>query len=147
LDLVINNINDEAFIYRNNSEDTSNYLTIRLIGDSLNRNGLGAWIELYYDGKQQVYEQTPYRGYLSTNQIDPHFGLGRTSRIDSMIVKWPDGKKQVFSNVEVNQRMTVSHDNARNPIAGTDMQKPIRHCFGQSKTREGSTISIHRQIL
>jgi len=113
LDLVINNINDEAFIYRNNSEDTSNYLTVRLIGDSLNRNGLGTWIELYYEGKQQVYEQTPYRGYLSTNQIDPHFGLGRTSRIDSMIVKWPDGKKQVFSNVEVNQRMTVSHDNAR----------------------------------
>lgn len=112
LDLVINNINDEAFIYRNNSSGTSDYLTIKLIGDSLNRNGLGAWIELYYEGGQQVYEQTPYRGYLSTMQTDPHFGLGRTSGIDSMVVKWPDGKMQVFLNVPTNQRMTVRHDEA-----------------------------------
>ena len=96
LDLVINNINDEAFVYRNVSPDTSNYLTVKLIGDSLNRNGLGTWIELYYNGKQQVYEETPYRGYLSTMPMDAHFGLGKTSRIDSMIVKWPDGKKAGF---------------------------------------------------
>jgi len=113
LDLVINNINDEAFIYRNNSSGTSNYLTIKLIGDSLNRNGLGTWIELYYDGKQQVYEQTPYRGYLSTMPMDPHFGLGKTSRIDSTIVKWPDGKKQVLLNVRTNQTLTVTHEDAR----------------------------------
>jgi ASPIC and UnbV/FG-GAP-like repeat len=113
LDLVINNINDEAFVYRNNSPDTSNYLTIKLIGDSLNRNGLGTWIELYYDGKQQVYEETPYRGYLSTMPMDAHFGLGKTSRIDSMIVKWPDGKKQVFLNVGTNQKMTVNYKSAK----------------------------------
>lgn len=112
LDLVINNINDEAFIYRNISPDTANYLMIRLIGDSLNRNGLGAWIELYYGGRQQVYEETPYRGYLSTMQLDAHFGLGRVPSIDSVIVKWPDGKKQVFSNVKPNQRLTVRHDAA-----------------------------------
>ncbi len=113
LDLVINNINDEAFIYRNNSGDSSNYLTIKLIGDSLNRDGLGAWIEIYYDGKQQVYEQTPYRGYLSTMQLDAHFGLGKTTTIDSLLVKWPDGKKQVLLNVKTNQRLTVSHAAAR----------------------------------
>lgn len=112
LDLIINNINDEAFIYRNNSSDTSNYLTVKLIGDSLNKNGLGAWIELYYAGKQQMFEQTPYRGYLSTMQIDPHFGLGRIASIDSMVVKWPDGKMQVLLNVATNQRVTVRHDAA-----------------------------------
>ena len=93
--------------------DTSNYLSIKLIGDSLNLNGLGTWIELYYNGKQQVYEQTPYRGYLSTMQMDPHFGLGKTSRIDSVIVKWPDGKKQVFLNVETNQTITVNYKTAK----------------------------------
>jgi len=112
LDLIINNINDEAFIYRNNSPDTSNYLAVRLIGDSLNKNGLGAWVELYYAGKQQVYEETPYRGYLSTMQMDPHFGLGRISSVDSMVVKWPDGKMQVLLNVAANQRVTVRHDAA-----------------------------------
>ncbi|PWT75632.1 MAG: RNA-binding protein [Bacteroidetes bacterium] len=112
LDLVISNINDEAFVYMNNSDDHSNYLTVKLIGDSLNRNGLGAWIEVCYEGKQQVYEQSPYRGYLSTMQIDPHFGLGAASKIDSLIVKWPDGKKQVLSNLQVNQLVKVDHKNA-----------------------------------
>jgi hypothetical protein len=132
LDLVINNINDEAFVYRNNSGDGSNYLTIKLIGDTANRNGLGTWIELYYDGKQQVYENTPYRGYLSTIQMDPHFGLGTTTRIDSMVVKWPDGKKQVFFDVATNQRLTVSHENAKEPynwethvLASRALFKPI----------------------
>ncbi len=109
LDLIVNNINDEAFIYKNNSPHHSNYLELKLVGDSLNRNGLGAWIELYYDGKQQVYEETPYRGYLSTMQLDPHFGLGQTARVDSMVVKWPDGKMQIFLNVPANQKMTVDH--------------------------------------
>src|SRR5262249_13162688 len=87
LDLVVSNINDEPLIYRNNSPHTSNYLDVRLAGDSLNRSGLGAWIELYYAGKQQVYEETPYRGYLSTMQLDPHFGLGAVASVDSMVVK------------------------------------------------------------
>ena len=132
LDLVINNINDEAFVYRNNSPDTSSYLSVKLIGDSLNRNGLGTWIEIYYDGKRQVYEETPYRGYLSTMQMDAHFGLGKTSRIDSMIVKWPDGKKQVFLNVAANQRMTVSYKTAKEsynwknpPMPGYPWFQPI----------------------
>lgn len=112
LDLIINNIDDEPFIYRNVSPDTSNYLALKLIGDSLNRDGLGAWIELYYAGKQQVYEQTPYRGYLSTMQIDPHFGLGQVAGVDSLVVKWPDGKKQVLLNVAPNQKLSVSHDAA-----------------------------------
>ena len=112
LDLVINNINDEAFIYRNTSPDTSHYLSVKLIGDSTNRNGIGTWIELYYNGKQQVYEQTPYRGYLSTMPMDPNFGLGGLSRVDSMVVKWPDGKMEVFLNVVADRKITVRQDAA-----------------------------------
>ncbi|HXB94671.1 MAG TPA: VCBS repeat-containing protein, partial [Puia sp.] len=71
LDLVINNINDEARIYRNMARERdssdNHYLRVAFAGDSLNREGLGAWVELHYDhGKQQVYENNPYRGYLST---------------------------------------------------------------------------------
>jgi len=81
MDMVVNNINDEASVYENTSMDSKkihpNYLAVKLKGDSLNLNGLGTWIELHYGGKQQAYEQTPYRGYLSTMQIEPHFGLGK----------------------------------------------------------------------
>ncbi len=75
MDLVINNINDEAFVYENTlmqGDVKPNYLSVNLKGDSLNRNGIGSWIEIYYDNRKQVYEQNPYRGYLSTIQLRPH---------------------------------------------------------------------------
>ncbi len=86
LDMIVNNINDEAFVYENTCMDSKpkdkHYLSVQLKGDAKNINGLGAWIELYYGKNQQVYEQTPYRGYLSTMQLNPHFGLDSSS-IDS----------------------------------------------------------------
>ncbi len=117
LDMIVNNINDEASVYENttmNSKSTDkHYLDVKLIGDSTNRNGLGTWIALYYGGKQQVYEETPYRGYLSSIQSNPHFGLGNVSIIDSMVVKWPNGKKQVLQKIHTNQTISVSKANAK----------------------------------
>ena len=116
MDMVINNINDEAFIYRNTlidgDEKISHFLGVTLKGDSLNKNGLGTWIEVYYKGKMQVIEQMPYRGYLSSMQIEPHFGLGETTQIDSLVVKWPGNKKQVISNVLADQVIVVDSKNA-----------------------------------
>jgi len=116
LEMIVNNINDEASVYENTTMDSKtadkHYLDVKLIGDSLNRNGLGTWIELYYDGKQQAYEETPYRGYLSSIQSNPHFGLDKVSIIDSMVVKWPNGKKQVLRKVHTNQTISVSKANA-----------------------------------
>ncbi len=99
LDYVANNINDKAFVYRNTLNDKeetkSNFIQVKLSGDGRNRNGLGAWVELYQGKNIQSYEYSPYRGYLSS--VDPivHFGLGKTGAIDSLVVKWPNGKKQV----------------------------------------------------
>jgi hypothetical protein len=116
MDMIVNNINDEASIYENTTMDDSkshpNYLAVKLNGDSLNINGLGAWIELHYQGKKQVYEETPYRGYLSTVQLEPHFGLGNTTVVDSVIVKWQNGKEQVLKNVKANQTLVVNQKDA-----------------------------------
>jgi ASPIC and UnbV/FG-GAP-like repeat len=113
LDLIVNNINDEAHIYRNTCREKNpqinNYLEIKLKGDSLNLNGFGAWIELHYDhGKQQIYENTPYRGYLSTIQDFAHFGLGTYTTVDSLIVKWPNYKMQVLKNVKTDQLVKLN---------------------------------------
>lgn len=113
LDIVMNNINQEAFVYKNNiADDKNNFLSIRLRGDSANRRGIGAWIELHYNGKQQVYENTPYRGYLSSVQQEPFFGLDTTSVIDSVIVKWPLGNMQAFYKVPANQELEINYANA-----------------------------------
>ena len=118
MDLVINNINDEAFVYentsRNNVDENSNrhYLSVKLVGDSMNRNGIGCWMEIHYGNKQQVYEETPYRGYLSTIPLNAHFGLGTVSSIDSLVVKWQTGKKQVLRNIAADQTVEINIKNA-----------------------------------
>ncbi len=116
LDYVANNINDPAFLFENtlNSKKKiqSNYLQVSLKGDSANKGGLGTWVEIYHNGKHQVTEYSPYRGYLST--VDPviHFGLGKDSLIDSILVKWPGGKKQTLRSVSVNQKLALEFKNA-----------------------------------
>ena len=137
MDVVINNINDEAMVYRNMSreknKDSSNYLTIKFEGSKLNINGLGAFAELHYDnGKQQVWENTPYRGYLSSVQDVAHFGLGKITTVDSVIIKWPNGKMQILQNVKADQLLKVNINNAlldysfsKNTIAESALFKEV----------------------
>ncbi len=117
MDMIVNNINDEASVYENTSinveESFPHYLAIKLKGDSLNINGLGTIIELHYGNNQQVYDQSPYRGYLSTMQIEPHFGLGNVKRVDSVVIKWQDGKEQIIKNVIVDQTLLVNKKDAK----------------------------------
>jgi len=117
MDFVVNNINDEGLLFENkvrgkNENRNNHFIQIKLIGDSLNRNGVGAWIEIFYNNKLQVYEQTPYRGYLSTVQLNPHFGLGDITLIDSILVKWPNNQKQKLIHVTVDKTIEISITNA-----------------------------------
>jgi len=135
LDYVVNNINDEALVYKNNSRELNkggHYLQVKFSGDSLNRNGLGAFLELRYSGQLQVYENTPYRGYLSSIFPIAHFGLGSIDSIDSVTVRWPNGKKQILLNVKPDQLIVVDLRNAKedyswkeNGVAGESLFKEI----------------------
>jgi len=114
LDFVVNNINEEAFIYENTANNnkqqgSGHTLSIKLAGEGLNKNGIGARLHIYYEGKQQYYEQQPCRGYLSTVDDRAHFGLGSVSIIDSIKVQWPDGKSQLLTNVKADQLITISY--------------------------------------
>ena len=119
LDLVINNINSEAFVYENTSHgktEGQRYLQVKFAGDDQNREGIGAWAEIYYGaGLQQVYENSPYRGFLSTVQPLAHFGLNGINKVDSLVVRWPNGKKQVVRDVRTNQVIKVSIKDATLP--------------------------------
>jgi ASPIC/UnbV protein/VCBS repeat protein len=120
LDMIVNNINDEAFVYENTTntkkESKPNYLKIKFKGDRENVNGLGAWAEIYYNKNQmQVYENSPYRGYLSTMECGAFFGLGNISSVDSVIIRWPPNKKQVLKNVKADQLVIADIKNANLP--------------------------------
>lgn len=116
LDVVVNNTNMEASLLENTLNDDkdnkANYLRIQLQGDSINRNALGSIIKLFYKDKQQVYEFTPYRGYMSTVENTAHFGTGDVSLIDSVVVIWPNAKKQVVKNVSCNQTLTIKFNDS-----------------------------------
>ena len=117
LDLVINNINDEAIVYRNTireqNRDNSHYLRVQLKGSEQNNQGLGARIEIHYDnGKQQFWENSPFRGYLSTVEDIAHFGLGNVTAIDSLVIKWQNGRKQVIKALKTNQLIKASISDA-----------------------------------
>jgi hypothetical protein len=112
LDVVINNINDEALIYRNQSRESgkenSHFIRFKLKGPHLNEAGLGATVEIYYDkGKQQIWENNPYRGYLSTVEDIAHFGLGTVVKVDSALISWQSGTKQKLSGLTADQTITL----------------------------------------
>jgi enediyne biosynthesis protein E4 len=112
LDYVINNINDSASVYRNNTiqlkPEESHYLRVKLNGLQNNINGIGAFIEISYDnGQKQIYENTPYRGYLSTIENIAHFGLGKTPKVDEVKIIWQSGKQQILKNIPANQVLII----------------------------------------
>jgi hypothetical protein len=118
MDMVINNINDEVLIYKNTAREKdkkdSHYLHIQFTGGALNSNGIGAWADIYYShGKHQVYENTPFRGYLSTIQNIAHFGLGKDTLLDSVVIRWQNGKKQTLQNIKTDQVLKVNITNAK----------------------------------
>ena len=118
MDMVINNIGEESFLYKNTlhseGDTATHFIQIKCLGDKKNIDGIGAWIDIYYDGnKHQSYENTPYRGYLSTYQNIAHFGLGKIAMLDSVVIRWPGDKKQTIKNVKANQVLKVNIANAR----------------------------------
>lgn len=113
LDLVVNNINKPAFIYRNETNDKINhYLEINLKGSGKNTEGIGAKVYFYAKGKEQFLEQMPARGYESSVSPVLHFGLGKDSVIDSLKIIWPQGKMQELKNIKANHFITLNENNA-----------------------------------
>ncbi len=114
LDVVTNNVNDEAFVYENTLEQSPerNYLRIGLVGPTNNRAGLQATVRLHYGEEQQYHHHSVVRGYKSTVENTIHFGLGAHASVDSVEITWPDGEYQLLQNVPANQILTFRHEDA-----------------------------------
>ncbi len=119
LDLVINNENSEAFVYRNMSTETlhHHFLKVKLDGDSLNTYGLGARVRLYANGMAQTLEQMPSRGFESS--VDPvlNFGLDTAKHIDSLTIQWPGGHYQKLFNVRSDTTITLHRKDAVSTVS------------------------------
>jgi len=115
LDLVVNNIEQEAFVYRNNSElhSSNNYLSIKLKGDGQNTFGIGSKISLKVGDKVISQEMMPTRGYQSSVDQMLVFGLGAKDSLVHLTVVWPDLTEESVTNIAVNQVITLEQKNAQ----------------------------------
>ncbi len=114
LDLVVNNINDEAFYYENVSERNklNHHLQLSFNGTKYNTGGIGTKVYLYNKEKILYAEQNLVRGYLSSVDSRMHFGLGSTAFVDSLVVIWPDDKMQVVRSIRTDTLLQLNHANA-----------------------------------
>ena len=111
LDLVVNNIDEEATVLKNNS--TKNYLQFQFKGALKNPFGIGVRIELKTNNGIQFLENYPTRGYQSSVEPILHFGLKDIELVDMVTIIWPDGKSQEIKDVSVNQRLIVNYKDAK----------------------------------
>lgn len=114
LDLIVNNIDDPAFILENQIEQKqkNNFLRCSFEGPAKNKKGFNSQIFLHHEGKTQYHYQSPVRGYLSCVEPVAHFGIGAAEQIDSLVVVWSDGKKQVLREISSNQTISLRHKDA-----------------------------------
>ncbi len=127
LDLIVNNINQPAFIYRNetNKKTTKHYLSVQLEGSALNTAGIGARLTLYSKDKKQYLEQMPARGYQSSVSPVLHFGLGADTLIDSLRIVWQSGKQQLLTHVKADRLLTLQEKNANTIYQAPQAMKPL----------------------
>lgn len=110
LDLVMNNIDDEVVFFRNNLDAKSNFLDINL----KNKNSIsyGAKVEILDHDNYQVSELKNAKGYQSISETNIHFGLGSTTKVDSLLITWPNGKKTFLENIELNKKHIIDYASA-----------------------------------
>src|SRR6266487_27738 len=116
LDLVTNNMNHEAFVYKNNSNELfkNNFLSLRLKGEGKNRFGIGVKVKVYFDGQVAFKEVNPTRGFQSSVDFDLTIGIGKSTSADSIQIIWPLGKTETIKAVKANQVVELSEKNAKN---------------------------------
>ncbi|MEZ4954917.1 MAG: VCBS repeat-containing protein, partial [Saprospiraceae bacterium] len=128
LDLVVHNIDDTPFIYKNKSADIkeNNWLQIKCKGTVVNPFGTGAKIKIYSKGELIAYqEMSPTRGFYSS--VEPIFqiGLGELEKVEMIEIKWLEGKHQFLENVNVNQRLVLDIENAVDGKIAIKPERPL----------------------
>ena len=140
IDLVMNNLDEVAKIYRNNAEQVvkNNFLKIKLQGDDQNTYGLGATITVFCGDKLMKRTLCPYRGFQSSMEPVLFFGLDTISTIDSLTLEWPRGRIQRLRQVKSNQTLTLYQSEATSG-KGKNVAAPVMF------TREYNKIPFHHR--
>jgi len=147
LDLVVNNVDAEAFVYEN-MQSGANYLQIVFTGEHNNPMALGTKVSIYHGDRVQYQQYYMARGYRSSVEPIMHFGLGQDTLISKIIVTWPDGNVSQLNNIQTNQRLHLNYNDSESEGGGHDTTQrlhfeDITHQTGlQHRHRENERIDF-----
>lgn len=137
LDLVVNNINEEATVYKNTGDNSHRFITLSFKGNDGNTKGIGCKAYVFDKGRIQYQQLMLTRGFQSSSEERLHFGLSTASVIDSLLIVWPRGKYQLLKNMKANQSLQLRESDAKDSFVYT-------HFFSFSKPFfKNITDSIH----
>lgn len=146
LDLVVNNINDRAYIYKNNSADykQNNYLRIQFTKNNLSQSFFGTKATIYHTKGNQIAALTSARGINSSSEEILHFGLGKIKKIDSVIIDWNNGSTSVLKKIKSNQILKIEYNQiSKNP--NTNEHKSNNHLYFKDITESAKIKFIHKE--
>lgn len=148
IDLVVANLDEPVKIFRNNSSDGHRAI-VRLDGHGANRLGVGAIIQMTLESESarggvttQVRLMNPYAGYQSSSLPESHFGLGDTDSIRKLVVRWPNGNLQTFSDLPADQVFTISEPEEMSAASAFGLRPKTSFPFFESRV---ATTLVHRE--
>ena len=148
LDLVINNTEGEAGIYRNllieKNEENRNYLILKLKSETLNSHAIGSRVRIYYGEEYQEKELFATKGFQSSVEPILHFGLSNISKLDSVIIYWPNQQKSKQENVEVNQILEIKQSAENTKSDSWSLDDP-GHTIFTDVTEEIQLDYVHKE--
>jgi len=126
-DFILNNINDQAILYKNKTKDmlNNNHLKISFKGEKYNYFGIGAKVIIWFDNNVIYKENFLNRGFMSTKSSGLNFGIGTTEEIDSLQVIWPSLKTQKIYSIKANQKIDLYEKASDKVFQKKNISNPI----------------------
>ncbi|MFM8850346.1 MAG: CRTAC1 family protein, partial [Cytophagales bacterium] len=134
-DLVVNNINENAFIYQNNSNFSSGKVIINLNGSDANTFGVGTKVIAFAGAEKRIYEASNTRGFCSSSDSRIIIGLGSASILDSLLVIWPNGLYDIKRNINSGQHLQLVQSNSK-ALFNFNSLLPKRQLFNPVRKEE-----------
>lgn len=145
IDLVVNNINEEAGIYKNTTDSSKHFLSVSFSGNNLNTKGIGCKAYVFGGGKMQYQQLMLTRGFQSSSEARLHFGLDSLSVIDSVVVVWPGETFQTLKNVGADRFITIQQSEAKGSLRVKQLFKQHRTPLFANITERIGLAWLHRE--
>jgi hypothetical protein len=137
LDVVIHNLEDPPFLYQNQAADRQlgHWMHLSFAGPPENPFGLGAEVSVWTSGQRQVFRYESVRGYQSSQLTGLQLGVGKAVQLDSLLIRWPDGKQQRLFELPTNQAFPLAWVDAQAPLSPPPKPLPVPSLLSEANDR------------